>query len=514
MPHTWITECLELYNINRALRAFISNSTKLRKTTPETNGKPLAQVTIKCGIYQGDTLSPLLFWTCLERLLEDLGLEQQYKDKLSLSIDEKSITDTSAGSVRKMAWNFLTRLMMVNVKARNVKVKASHSCDVASEETRFNIDALLAGPTSGSILNPLDIITAFFLCSDGFVRQELTLKMSMCEFAVPLLLPNPDTKQCTMMLWALRDIVKKYRPKSLSLSKSEILNKVLSSPQQYHDTFVHRNLECGDCPRKISDGIVEISWYLPCENKNTDIFSEPVTVANLCGNSESSIPQFLFLCETSCAVFVFCDEVDKTYSMLHHKSKASVFLVSNSESKKFKAEDLKRLATDLKMYNNIMIKSQSVNDADFVTMLQGKIRSVIDKMADVARNLGIRVDEDCPECQNAKKNADAITSEIHDTFEYKETQFLLQGQIWKELTSLEKEECRPQNDGSKNIKEYKNLLQEQKQILRQKQISSTISKSMSRFVIVISSCGIERCYFLKWMRLNLDNLSQKKLSGL
>ncbi|KAJ0019785.1 hypothetical protein NQD34_007354 [Periophthalmus magnuspinnatus] len=37
--------------------------------------------------------------TCLERLLEDLGLEQQYKDKLSLSIDEKSITDTSAGSL-------------------------------------------------------------------------------------------------------------------------------------------------------------------------------------------------------------------------------------------------------------------------------------------------------------------------------------------------------------------------------------------------------------------------------
>uniref|UniRef100_A0A3B3HW39 Reverse transcriptase domain-containing protein n=1 Tax=Oryzias latipes TaxID=8090 RepID=A0A3B3HW39_ORYLA len=61
MPHTWITECLELYNINRTLRAFIGNSMKLWKTTLEANGKPLAQVSIKCGIYQGDALSPLLF---------------------------------------------------------------------------------------------------------------------------------------------------------------------------------------------------------------------------------------------------------------------------------------------------------------------------------------------------------------------------------------------------------------------------------------------------------------------
>uniref|UniRef100_A0A3P9M4T7 von Willebrand factor D and EGF domains n=1 Tax=Oryzias latipes TaxID=8090 RepID=A0A3P9M4T7_ORYLA len=35
MPHTWITECLELYNINRTLRAFIGNSMKLWKTTLE-----------------------------------------------------------------------------------------------------------------------------------------------------------------------------------------------------------------------------------------------------------------------------------------------------------------------------------------------------------------------------------------------------------------------------------------------------------------------------------------------
>ncbi|XP_072288500.1 up-regulator of cell proliferation-like [Eucyclogobius newberryi] len=513
----------------------------------------LAQLIHKIKKYPTTTVKTK---TLLENLLEDLGLEQHYKDKLSLStvlqIDEKSIADTSDGSVGDIAWNFLKKLMMVNVTARNVKSKASQSCNEASEETVFNLETLLHGPTLGNQFNPLDIITALFLCSDGFVQQELSLKMSMCQFAVPLLLPDPDTKQCTMMLWALRDIVKKYRPQSLleskgfieerivlseipmvsfvrlgesSLSKSEILNKLLSNSQEYHDTFVHRDMECGDCPRKISDGIVEVAWYLPCGNKNIDIFSEPVTVANLRGDIASFVPQFSFLCETSCAVFVFCDQLDLACKQLtNDMSKADVFLVSNSQSKNFDGEDLKSLARDLNLMNNkIIIKTRSMNDADFVTALQGTIKSTvekatakinIEKMADVAHELGIQVDEDRPESKKAKQNADAITSEIHDTLEYKEAQLPLQGQIWKDLTSLEKEECRLRNAGSENIEQYKTLLQEQKNRLREKQNSNDMSGAMSCFINAISSPGMERCYFLKWMRLNLDNMSRQKLSGL
>ena len=61
MPHTWILECLDLYKINRTLTAFIKNSMGLWKTTLEANSQPIADVSIKCGIYQGDALSPLLF---------------------------------------------------------------------------------------------------------------------------------------------------------------------------------------------------------------------------------------------------------------------------------------------------------------------------------------------------------------------------------------------------------------------------------------------------------------------
>ncbi|KAK5900429.1 hypothetical protein CgunFtcFv8_025389 [Champsocephalus gunnari] len=86
----------------------------------------------------------------------------------------------------------------------------------------------------------------------------------------------------------------------------------------------------------------------------------------------------------------------------------------------------------------------------------------IEKMADVARDLGIWVDEDSPDCQTARKNADAITSEIQDILEYKESALPLQGQIWKELTRLEKEELRLKKVGSENIETYKGKLKLEK----------------------------------------------------
>ncbi|XP_026183976.1 up-regulator of cell proliferation-like [Mastacembelus armatus] len=496
--------------------------------------------------------------TQLQSLLEDLGLEQHYREKLSLSrilqIDEKTITDEPAKSNSDLPWYFLKKLMMVNVTARDVKCtsQGESTSDSAHGVDKLDFADLFDSPNSGDVLNPLDIITALFLVSDGFVRQEMALKMSMCQFSVPLLLPNSDTQQSTLMLWAMRDIVKKYRPQSLSeskgfiedrivlsdlpmisfvrlgecsLSKSEILNKLLSSSQQYHDTFVHCNMQGGDSPRRISSGLVEITWYPPCGNKNIDIFSEPVAVANLRGDVASFETQFSFLCLTSAAVFVFFDNLDSESELLinqHHK--AQIFLVSNPESKSFRRDAFRNVATKLGLTkSNIVLKNKGINDAEFVKKLRetvsnivenSKMKMKIEQMAEIAHELGISVDEDCPQCKAAKKNADTITAEIQDIPNYKEAQLPLQGQIWKELTSLEKEEFRLRKVGSQNIEMYKSDLQEKKKELRKQQNSYDMSKAMSCFISAISRPGTERCYFLKWMRMNLDNLSREKLSDL
>uniref|UniRef100_A0A672GVK2 Si:dkey-85k7.12 n=1 Tax=Salarias fasciatus TaxID=181472 RepID=A0A672GVK2_SALFA len=493
--------------------------------------------------------------TDLKSFLEDLGLEQFYTQKLSLSkilqIDKKTTDDQPPKCKSDLPWYFLKKLMMVNVTARNVNDTSECKSGVSGSPV-LDLKKFIVTLKSDKMLNPLDIITALFLCSGGFVQQELALKMSMCQFSVPLLLPDCDKNQSTLMVWALRDIVKKYRPKSLSdpkgftedrmvvselpmisfvrlgecsLSKSEILNKLLSSSQQYHDTFVHHNMDCGDSPRRISNGLTEITWYLPCGSENTDIFSHPVALANLRGDIASFQTQFSFLCQTSAAVFVFFDNLNSVYTLLTNlNSKSEIFLVGNHQSRNCSQDALKQIATDMSLTDdNIILKTKGINDADFVRYLRQVVTRVVEKtkmkmrieqMAEVAYELGILVDEDSPECEAGKKKADAITAGIQDILKYKEDQLPLQGQLWKDLTSLEKEQFRLRKVRSENIEKYKSDLQLQKNELRKKQNSYDISTAMKSFISAISSNALERGFFLKWMRINLDDMSRTILSVL
>ena len=68
VPHSWILECLRLYKIDPRLVTFIRQSMSHWRTTLSANSKSIADVTIKCGIYQGDALSPLLFCMALNPL--------------------------------------------------------------------------------------------------------------------------------------------------------------------------------------------------------------------------------------------------------------------------------------------------------------------------------------------------------------------------------------------------------------------------------------------------------------
>ncbi|XP_047657382.1 interferon-induced very large GTPase 1-like [Tachysurus fulvidraco] len=442
--------------------------------------------------------------------------------------------------------------MMVNVTARSVKCAPSNTEDEdLSLEFYRDLESLDLNQDLSHKINPLDIITALFHCSDNFLQQEIAFKMSMCQFSVPLLLPNCDTQQSMFMLWALRDIVKKYRPHSLSdprgfvedrivlaelplvsfvrlgdcsISKSQILNKLLSNPQQYHDTFVHRDMDCGDIPRKISNGMVEISWYLPCGSKNLDIFPEPLAIANLRGDISTFETQYSFLCQISTAVFVFFDNFETNYQLLTNTNvKAQLFLVGNANTKAFNLDLLKRTAAALKLKRNNIILKTKQNDADFVTNLCSAVSDVVknssmkvqlEKMTTVAHEFGILIDEDNKECQHAKENAMAVTSKIEDTIKFKEEQLPLQGEIWKKRGKIEKEECRLRKAGDKNIEEYKGELTEQKIKLRKQQSSFEMSEAMSCFIRALSSSTLERSFFLKWMRMNLDNLSCENLSKL
>ncbi|KAM9398973.1 up-regulator of cell proliferation-like [Salvelinus alpinus] len=498
-------------------------------------------------------LTTLTTRLCLRELLSKTGLEDHYENKLTLSsvleINADTTSDEPLTTMQSLPGAFLKKLMMANLNARSVKCMSTDAGVSFRDKDRFH--NLKSDSANGNVINPLDLITALFLCSDGFLQQEMVQKMSMCQFAVPLLLPNCDTEQSTLMLWALRDIVKKFRLSSqtstqafveerivlsdmpmvsfvrlgeIRVSKSQILNKLLSNPQQYHDTFVHHDMECGDIPHRISNGLVEISWYLPCGNRNIDIFTKPVVVANLRGDIRSFEKQFSFLCQTSAAVYIFTDDLKADLNLLKSKNtKAELFLVVNSQRKSFRVDTLKQMITNCSINDQNVIVKKKKNDAEFVKTLQSSVGAIIENsqnwltvenMTDIARHSGILVDEDRNECQSARKMADEITSNIADTVKFKDKQLQLQGQIWKELSQLEKERCRLRKQGDQDIEHYKSSLRKKEKGLRKKQHKCDMSDAMESFISGLSGSGAERSYFLKWMRINLDNLSRQNLSAL
>ena len=469
--------------------------------------------------------------SCLREMLSKTGLKEHYDHKLTLStVLEINSNTTSDEPITSVPVAFLKRLMLANANARVVKcLPSGHSVSYSSLDSHDKLENIDA-------FNPVDLTTAMFLCSDSFLQQEMVLKMSMCQFAVLLLLPNCDTRQNTLMLWTLRDLIKKFPPREAEsnlsteervvqadipmvsfvrlgedrLSKSQIVNKLISNPQQYHDTFVHEGMECGDVPRKISDGLVEVSWYLPSKN-NTDMLSNPMAVANLRGDIRRLETQFSFLCETSIAVVIFCDNSEAALHVLKGKQpKAELLLVVNSKTEKMFINP-----------TNVIVRKKH-NDQEAVRKLQVSIGRVIEKssnnmkmeeMASIARQFGIEVDEDNPDCLQAKTLAERITNKIIDTVKFKEEQLPLQGKVWKELSKLEKEECRLLKAGETNIEAYKRQLSSQKEQLRNKQQSQGMSDAMKMFVQGMSSPVVQRSYFFKWLRIYLDDRSRQSLSG-
>ncbi|XP_023277816.1 up-regulator of cell proliferation-like isoform X3 [Seriola lalandi dorsalis] len=473
---------------------------------------------------------------CLREVLSKMGLEDQYDNKLTLStVLEISQNDTSENKLetaKSLPGAFLRRLMMLNANARCVKCV---SCDVDTDKS--------------NAINPLDLITALLLCSDSFLQQDIVLKMALCQFAVPLLLPNSETREITMMLWSMREIVRTFRPSMqafrklnceerivhsdiplvsfvrlgrTSLSKSLILNKLLSNTTQYHNsTFYNRDMVCGEVPRRISGGLVEISWYLPCGNRSVDKFIEPLAVANLRGDIRAFDEQFSFLCETSAAVYIFCDESEMDYfKRLEGKDvKANVFLISSVLGKSF---TLKRMIKEprLKITN---VSQKKKTDMELIKALQESISKMLENyqnivsvanQADRARWCGILVDEDSDECQSAWKDVDKITKCITDTSEFKDKQLPLRGHIWKALSWLETECWRLRKAGNQNTDVYRKSLQAKEKELKKKQQRFEITTAMLNFLHGVVTSEVQRYYFLKWMEMELDDLSRQQVSSL
>ena len=61
VPQSWIKECMEMFGIAENVRTFLEKSMEQWKLLLTSNGEDLGEIDVKRGIFQGDSLSPLLF---------------------------------------------------------------------------------------------------------------------------------------------------------------------------------------------------------------------------------------------------------------------------------------------------------------------------------------------------------------------------------------------------------------------------------------------------------------------
>ena len=65
VPHSWIAECLGMVGVSEQIKHFLSESMEAWRVDLTYNNQSLGGVDIKRGIFQGGSLSPLLFVLCL-----------------------------------------------------------------------------------------------------------------------------------------------------------------------------------------------------------------------------------------------------------------------------------------------------------------------------------------------------------------------------------------------------------------------------------------------------------------
>lgn len=506
-------------------------------------------------------------------MLSLLGLETYQVQKLtlqdSLQISFDSMKNWAPQAPKDLPWHFLRKLQALNAEARNTTMvldtppeawpteKGSQTEEGMmywdpAEDVAADIYSFSELPMPDTPVNPLDLLCALLLSSDTFLQQEVLLKMSLCQFALPLVLPDSENHYHTFLLWALRGVVRTWwfqPPRGLgsflredsvvlsrvptfafvrmdvsSNSKSQLLNAVLSPARRQWDCFWHRDLNLGTNPREIADGLVEISWFFPSGKEDLDVFPEPMAFLNLRGDIGSHWLQFKLLTEVSSAVFILTDNISKKeykllYSMKESTTKYYFILSPYRGKRNTNLRFLNRLIPVLKIdHSHVLVKVSSTDSEGFVRRIRAIMSSVarspcrrvsVEDMAHAARKLGLRVDEDFEECQKAKDRMEKIVRKIKDVDAYKRDELRLQGDPARKAAQAER--AFGQLQWASEPPEHRAELRRRALELRVQQNGQEPTSGVQEFILGVSSPSpSERQYFLRWMEWGLARLGQPR----
>ncbi|XP_067406567.1 interferon-induced very large GTPase 1-like [Emydura macquarii macquarii] len=507
-------------------------------------------------------------------LLKRLGVESYYPRKMGTAdfhvIYKNSLHDSQPSTERELPFYFLQKLLMLDYQVRYLVCKddnktkqgltntlttrenESGSSDTFDDFFNDFSDRTNESATNQAHVHPMDIQMAIFHCADDFMRQYLSTKLAFCQFALPLLVPNPCASQIEFPLWSLSQVtkswksaeksgeetqIKNYKNKLIyqvdtpvvsfirignpSSSKSQILNALLSKHK--HDIFFHRHCKGSSKDCLLMKGVVEIFWYCP-GGRDDDRFDNCITFTNLHGDAKQHKQQVKFLQEISCVNMVLLSDVDQNdkRSMeimrdLWKSQKPLICLFAEKEN-----------TGAGKSSQNIRIGIKNRNEAEFIDELTTTIRDLLagskvtcslESCADIARRHGFVIDEDGEECTKAKKMAEALMKLLNknNLYERKSNLLPLQGELWHKWCQKDKELTRLQDKRNRSIEQHRSQVESDKHVIRSNQLKSAfplngLMKSVLEFLLKHPEAT--KKYFLQWMKALMDDLSSDCLAKL
>uniref|UniRef100_A0A8C2I541 VLIG-type G domain-containing protein n=1 Tax=Cyprinus carpio TaxID=7962 RepID=A0A8C2I541_CYPCA len=458
-----------------------------------------------------------------------------------LQVTEHSLQSHESCAEEELVQTFIQKLLMMNYRARYIKTKETNEEDNTKQrdnEDDFDIfeekSSSNNGKSQSERIHPMDVQMAVFHCADSFLKQLMITKLSQCQYALPLLVPDPFTQQIEFPLWTFRQIYKSWKMRnttnetisqtqpiykaqtpmvfffrfgSVSSSKSLLMNSLIN---EKHNTFFHRNCPGSSRTRVLMDGVVEIAWFCP-SGKNTDKFTDCVAFCNLHGDAGDHEKQLQILNKMASVNVVFLPQLqrdDRNITKVQELYKDLKPLIC------ILTDDASTLTETRKSKYKIGLKDR--NQSDVSEELRRAINDCLSdssstfRIEDVSKHSDIRVDEKDDDCRRGGEAAQQMMSllEKKDLTEIKESFLPHQGKLWHQWSQKNKELHRHKVDESEMDISRKDLRK-----IRERQHESDISEFMKFFIKEINTDDEqEEMFFFKWLGIFMDEFTSADLS--
>ncbi|KAL3832047.1 hypothetical protein ACJMK2_023726 [Sinanodonta woodiana] len=505
----------------------------------------------------------------LSKVLNILNLNEKYPGSFTCSdmyrITKSSLFDEQPNCHNDLAHYFLQKIAKYNYTARefNLTEGFEHKSSSAQKGQKSKFRQMMEESVEENLMkvSPMDVIIAVFLCCDDICKQDLVSHMWSCRLAVPLIIQEkvlPSQPSC--YLWPLRSLVMRWETEvkeghcvregrlvkeavtsiafirfgKVSVSKSAIINSVISGSEKTHSIFMNRDSPGSTKYRYLVDGMIDIGWYFPTpktEVKLHGCFQDAVMFLNLHGDAYEFQSQLELLSKLANTITVMCTvtDFDRCRNILKsYVDRGNTFLIMftdqeiNTEDEAVIDDVLDYLKAN---YNQIQfVEVLDTNKAELLKETRSKL-SQLSKgkfmhLEDIlSLNVRVSIDEKTSDHLESKDAALIVSNMVRKT-PYKERKNIhipLQGDPWIAWAKADKDRLRTTN--KRRNEDVDSYMADRAKIMKtcRSQQMEMLTKGANNALLQLFLKSIstdndrKRKLFLRWLKYELDDLSREEL---